>query len=236
MSQAHDNLLLESLPVAAREPMQRAMTRRALPLGTVLHEPGQRADTCYFPVDCIISLLYELQDGNSAEVAIVGKDGMIGLPVYMADGRSPYHAVVQAAGEVLVLKQGDLRKLVAHHESINHMLLSYSQALNVQTAQTAVCNRHHSVAQQLCRWLLMSIDRLPGDQLSMTQELIAHMLGVRRAGVTEVAGKLQREGLISYQRGRITVLDRERLQERCCECYQVVRDEYERLLPLPPSD
>mgnify|MGYP002712969840 CR=1 FL=1 len=229
------NLLIDALPVADRARIVASSERHKLALGTVLHEPGRPSDTCYFPVDCIGSLLYELSDGSTAEVAIVGHEGMVGVPTYMGDGRSPHRGVIQVAGHALLIKASELRAIARARPRVQRMLLGYSQALSIQMAQTAVCNRHHSVAQQLCRWLLMSVDRLPQDQLTMTQDLIAHMLGVRRAGVSEVASKLQREGLICYQRGHIEVLDREGLEACSCECYQLVVDEYRRLLKAAPS-
>jgi CRP-like cAMP-binding protein len=200
-------------------------------LGDVLYEPGSRLSYVYFPTTAIISMLYVLADGASAEIAIVGNEGLLGISLFMGGETTPSRAVVQSAGMAYRLKAELLKAEFARFGPTMHLLLRYTQALITQMAQTAVCNRHHSVDKQLCRWLLLSLDRLRGNDLSMTQELIANMLGVRREGVTEAAGKLQKAGLIRYQRGRITVLDRPGLEARTCECYRVVRDEYDRLLP-----
>jgi CRP-like cAMP-binding protein len=199
-------------------------------LGDVLYEPDIKLRHVYFPTTSIVSLLYVMQDGASAEIAIVGREGMLGISLFMGGDTTPSRAVVQSAGHAYRLR-ADL--LQAEFNLFGHamqVLLRYTQALITQMAQTAVCNRHHSIDQQLCRWLLMSLDRLTTDALSMTQELIANMLGVRREGVTEAAGKLQKAGLIVYRRGKITVLDRPGLEARCCECYQVVKTEFDRLL------
>jgi CRP-like cAMP-binding protein len=199
-------------------------------LGDVLYEPDIKLRHVYFPTTSIVSLLYVMQDGASAEIAIVGREGMLGISLFMGGDTTPSRAVVQSAGHAYRLR-ADL--LQAEFNLFGHamqVLLRYTQALITQMAQTAVCNRHHSIDQQLCRWLLMSLDRLTTDELSMTQELIANMLGVRREGVTEAAGKLQKAGLIVYRRGKITVLDRPGLEARCCECYQVVKTEFDRLL------
>ncbi len=202
-----------------------------MPLGAVIHESGAAQTQVYFPIDCVVSLLYVLQDGGTAEAAIVGDDGIVGMPVIIGGSRSPHRAVVQAAGVALRMQASDLRAEFERTGATQQILLRYSQALMMQIGQTAVCNRHHSLDQQLSRWLLMSIDRLPTDELTMTQELIANMLGVRREGVTEAAGKLQQKGAIRYNRGRITILDRLQLERLCCECYETVRVEYSRLLP-----
>ena len=222
--------------LAALAPLERARLEMFLELvpmalGQVIHESGAAQTHVYFPIDCVVSLLYVLENGSTAEVAIVGDDGVVGLPVITGGSRSPHRAIVQASGNALRMKAHDLREEFERGGGAQQMLLRYSQALTIQIGQTAVCNRHHSLEQQLCRWLLMSIDRLPDNQLAMTQELIANMLGVRREGVTVAAGKLQQAGAISYQRGRITVTDRPRLEALCCECYAVVKDEYARLLP-----
>ena len=225
------NHLLDALPVLERGRLARRLEQVELPLGGVVHESGETQLHAYFPIDCVVSLLYVLKDGGSAEVGIVGHDGMVGMPIVMGGGSSPHRAIIQAAGSALRMTAQHLREECERVGPLQQLLLHYNQALMIQIGQTAVCNRHHSVDQQFCRWLLMSIDRLPDNNLSMTQELIANMLGVRREGVTEAAGKLQRTGAISYQRGRITVLDRQRLQQLCCECYEVVQREYMRLLP-----
>jgi CRP-like cAMP-binding protein len=203
----------------------------AMPLGRILYESGEHMRHVYFPTTCIVSLLYVLDDGSSAEIAIVGNEGMVGVALFMGGETTPSRALVQSAGQAYRLSRQALREEFVHATALQHLLLRYSQALLTQMAQTAACNRHQSVDQQLCRWLLLSLDRLPTNKLSMTQELIANMLGVRREGVTQAAGKLQDAGLIHYARGEITVLDRPRLEARCCECYVVVKTEFDRLLP-----
>jgi len=205
-----------------------------MPLGEVIYESGGELRYVYFPTNCIVSLLYVMENGASAEIAVVGNDGIIGLALFMGGGSMPNRAVVQSAGSAYRLRGHVLMQEFNRYEALLHLLLRYTQALITQMAQTAVCNRHHSVDQQLCRWLLLSLDRLPSNELAMTQELIANMLGVRREGVTEAAGKLQQAGLIHYSRGRITVLDRPGLEARVCECYHVVKTESDRLLPPPP--
>jgi CRP-like cAMP-binding protein len=225
------NHILDALPAPDRERLAIHLERVDLSLGAVIHESGAIQTHAYFPIDSIISMLYVLKDGDSAEVAVVGHDGMIGLPIIMGGGTSPHRALVQAAGTALRMKAQFLREECERSGSLQQLLMRYNQALMIQIGQTAVCNRHHSVDQQLCRWLLMSIDRLPNSDLTMTQELIANMLGVRREGVTQAAGKLQGKGAIRYQRGRITVLDRPLLLQLSCECYEVVQKEYLRLLP-----
>ncbi|MGO8692630.1 MAG: Crp/Fnr family transcriptional regulator [Rectinemataceae bacterium] len=202
-----------------------------LELGTALYESGDQLNYAYFPTTAIVSLLYVLEDGASAEIAVVGNDGILGIALFMGGGTMPNRAVVQNEGQAFRLKGQILKQEFNRGGPLQHLLLRYTLALFSQMAQTAVCNRHHSVDQQLCRWLLLSLDRLPANELSMTQELIANMLGVRREGVTEAAGKLQDAGLIHYSRGRITVLDRPGLEARVCECYEVVRKEFRRLLP-----
>jgi CRP-like cAMP-binding protein len=200
-------------------------------LGKVLYESGDVLRNVYFPTDCIVSLLYVLQDGASAEISVVGNEGMIGIALFMGGETTPSRAIVQSAGFAYRLP-GQLLKGEFHKDpDAQLLLLRYTQALITQMAQTAVCNRHHSVDQQLCRWLLLSLDRLTSNQLTMTQELIANMLGVRREGVTEAAGKLQKLGVIHYNRGKITVVDRPKLESLCCECYAVVKKETDRLLP-----
>src|SRR5436305_12033890 len=197
--------------------------------GEVLYESGGRLEHVYFPTTSIVSLLYVMEDGASAEIAVVGNEGILGISLFMGGDTTPSRAVVQSAGHGFRLRARLLQNEFGRFGPTMHLLLRYTQALITQMSQTAVCNRHHSVDQQLCRWLLLSLDRLSSNQLSMTQELIANMLGVRREGVTEAAGKLQRSGLIDYRRGRITVLDRPGLEQRSCECYAVVRKECDRL-------
>jgi len=200
-------------------------------VGQTLYEPGGRLEYVYFPTTAIVSLLSVLESGASAEIAAVGNEGILGISLFMGGDTTPSRAVVQSAGHGVRLRAEMLKSEFERFGPAMHLLLRYTQALITQMAQTAACNRHHSVDQQLCRWLLLSLDRLASNQLSMTQELIANMLGVRREGVTEAAGKLQDAGLISYRRGTITVLDRPGLEARSCECYQVVKTEFDRLLP-----
>jgi CRP-like cAMP-binding protein len=202
-----------------------------LRLGEVLYEPGAKVSHVYFPTTAIVSLLYVLEDGASAEIAVVGYEGIVGVSLFMGGQSTPSRAVVQSAGAGFRLKAGILEEQFNQAGPVLHLLLRYTQALITQMGQTAVCNRHHSLDQQLCRWLLLSLDRLQGDELVMTQGLIANMLGVRREGVTECAVDLQRAGLIRYVRGRIVALDRAGLERRTCECYAVVKKEYDRLLP-----
>src|SRR5688572_30149449 len=202
-----------------------------LELGRVLYESGSRQRAVYFPTTSIVSLLYLMADGASAEIAVVGNEGIIGVSLFMGGETTPSRAVVQSAGHAYQLTGRRLKLEFNRGGAMQHLLLRYTQALLTQMAQTAVCNRHHTLDQQLCRWLLLSLDRLSGTELVMTQELIANMLGVRREGVTEAAGSLQRADLIKYSRGRITVLDRAGLEKRTCECYAVVKKESDRLLP-----
>jgi CRP-like cAMP-binding protein len=202
-----------------------------MPLGLALYESGGHLGYLYFPTSGIVSLLYVMESGASAEIAITGNEGLVGISLFMGGESTPSRAVVQSAGDGYRLKASILKKEFALGGQFAHLALRYTQALITQMAQTAVCNRHHTVDQQLCRWLLLSLDRLPSNELMMTQELIANMLGVRREGVTEAAGKLQAAGLIHYHRGKITVLDRPRLEQRVCECYGVVKREFDRLLP-----
>ena len=202
-----------------------------MPLGKVLYEPGDVLRHVYFPVDCIVSLLYVMEDGASAEISVVGNEGMIGIALFMGGETTPSRAIVQSSGHAFRLLGPLLKEEFHRSGEMQLLLLRYTQALITQMAQTAVCNRHHSLDQQLCRWLLLSLDRLTSQDLVMTQELIANMLGVRREGVTEAAGKLQAAGLIRYSRGHITVLNRAGLEERTCECYAVVKRESDRLLP-----
>ena len=203
----------------------------AMPLGLALYESGGHLGYLYFPTTSIVSLLYVMESGASAEIAITGNEGLVGVSLFMGGESTTSRAVVQSAGNGYRLKVSILKREFALGGQFAHLALRYTQALITQMAQTAVCNRHHSVDQQLCRWLLLSLDRLSSNELTMTHELIANMLGVRREGVTEAAGKLQVAGLIQYQRGKITVLDRPKLERRVCECYRVVKNEFDRLLP-----
>jgi CRP-like cAMP-binding protein len=225
------NQILDALSPAARERLLPHLQVVELPLGRVLYESGDTLRHIYFPTDSIVSLLYVLEDGASAEIAVVGNDGAIGVALFMGGETTTNRAIVQSAGSAYRLSGSRLKQEFERHGEMLHILLRYTQALITQMAQTAVCNRHHSVDQQLCRWLLLSLDRLSSNQLAMTQELIANMLGVRREGVTEAAGKLQRLGVINYIRGHITVLDRPKLEQLSCECYAVVKKETDRLLP-----
>jgi len=225
------NHILEALPPAERDRLFPHLTLISLPLGSVLYEAGDTQRYIYFPVDAIISLLYVLKDGASAEIAVVGNEGAIGVALFMGGETTTNRAIVQSAGCAYRLTRRRLKQEFERHGEMLHVLLRYTQALITQMAQTAVCNRHHSVDQQLCRWLLLSLDRLASNKLTMTQELIANMLGVRREGVTDAAGKLQRLGVIQYSRGKIVVLNRPRLESLCCECYDVVKRETDRLLP-----
>jgi CRP-like cAMP-binding protein len=238
MPSPDQNRLLAALPPAERERIFPHLTLVSLPLGAVLYESGDTQRYIYFPVDSIVSLLYVLKNGASAEIAVVGNDGAIGVALFMGGATTTNRAIVQSAGSAYRLTGKRIEQEFARHGEMLHVLLRYTQALITQMAQTAVCNRHHSVDQQLCRWLLLSIDRLSTNQLIMTQELIANMLGVRREGVTEAAGKLQKVGVIQYRRGKITVLDRKRLEAMSCECYDVVRKETDRLFAgrSPPSE
>ena len=233
------NHLLNALPAADYERLFPHLELVPMPLGEVLYESGDKLRHAYFPTTCIVSKLNVMENGASAEIAVVGNDGMIGVALFMGGSTMPNRAVVQSAGYAYRLRAHLLmlefdRSGGRRSGALNHLLLRYTQVLITQMAQTAVCNRHHSVDQQLCRWLLLSLDRLASNELIMTQELIANMLGVRREGVTEAAGKLQRARLIDYNRGHITVLDRPGLETRVCECYQVVKTESDRLLPPRP--
>jgi CRP-like cAMP-binding protein len=228
------NHILDALPQPERDRLFPHLKLVALPLGKALYESGDVLRHIYFPSDAIISLLYVLKDGASAEIAVVGNDGAVGVALFMGGETTTNRAVVQSAGSAYQMTGARLKEEFERHGELLHILLRYTQALITQMAQTAVCNRHHSVDQQLCRWLLLSLDRLSSDTLTMTQELIANMLGVRREGVTEAAGKLQKLGVIKYSRGQITVLDRLRLEQLSCECYGVVKTETDRLLPLRP--
>jgi len=228
------NHLLAALPEPEYRRLFPHLELVPMPLGKALYESGDRMEFVFFPTTAIVSLLYVMENGASAEIAVVGNEGIVGIALFMGGETMPNRAVVQSGGQAYRLKGPLLQKEFGRAGALQHLLLRYTLAMLTQMAQTAVCNRHHSVDQQLCRWLLLSLDRLPSSELSMTQELIANMLGVRREGVTEAAGKLQDAGLIQYSRGRITVLDRPGLEARVCECYEVVRKEFLRLLPEVP--
>ena len=225
------NRLLAALPAEECVRLFPHLELVPMPLGHVLYEPGIQMRHVYFPTTSIVSRLCVMEDGASAEIAVVGNEGIVGVSLFMGGETTPSRAVVQSAGHAYRLKGPLLKDEFYRAGPMQRLLLRYTQALLTQMAQTAVCNRHHSLDQQLCRWLLLSLDRLPSKELIMTQELIANMLGVRREGVTEAAGHVQKAGLIEYHRGRITVLDRPGLEARSCECYAVVKKEYDRLLP-----
>jgi len=225
------NHLLAGLPAEDYERLLPDLELVPLPLGWAVYESGGAQGYLYFPTTSIVSLLYVMENGASAEIAVTGNEGLVGISLFMGGESTPSRAVVQSAGYGYRLKASILKREFALGGQLQHLALRFTQALITQMAQTAVCNRHHSVEQQLCRWLLLSLDRLPSNELTMTQELIANMLGVRREGVTEAAGHLQAAGLIHYNRGHITVLDRPNLEKRVCECYAVVKKEMDRLFP-----
>jgi CRP-like cAMP-binding protein len=225
-----DNLLLKALPAKVRERVFPELKLTELPLGDVLYESGDVMHDVYFPTDSIVSLLYVMEDGRSAEISVVGNEGIVGIALFMGGESTPSRAIVQSAGHAYRLQGKRLKREFDRNGELHHLLLRYTQALITQMAQTAACNRHHTIDQQLCRWLLLSMDRLKGPEINMTQELIANMLGVRREGVTEAASKLQQAGVIQYQRGHIKVLDRPELEKIVCECYAVVKKESDRLL------
>ena len=225
------NHLLAALPADEWSRWRPALEPVDMPLGEVLYESGMAMTHVYFPTTSIVSLLYVMEDGASAEIAVVGNEGIVGISLFMGGETTPSRSVVQSAGQGFRIRGQLLKEEFNRSGPVLHLLLRYTQALITQMAQTAVCNRHHSLDQQLCRWLLLSLDRLQAPELVMTQELIANMLGVRREGVTEAAANLQRAGLIQYRRGHITVVDRRGLEQRTCECYAVVKKEYDRLLP-----
>jgi CRP-like cAMP-binding protein len=231
-----ENALIEALPHTERARWLSHLEPVELPLGAVLHESGTRLTHVYFPTTAIVSLIYVMDDGATTEIAIVGNEGIVGVSLFMGGESTTSRAVVQSAGTGHRLTAGRMMEEFNRAGPVLNLLLRYTQALITQMAQTAVCNRHHSLEQQLCRWLLLSLDRLRSNELVVTQELIANMLGVRREGVTEAAGRLHAAGLITYRRGRITVLDRDQLERRSCECYRVVKKEYDRLLPRKPVD
>jgi len=225
------SMLLAAIPKQELQRWQPDLEYVDMPLGQVLYESGGRISYVYFPTTAIVSLLYVLENGSSAEIAVVGNEGIVGISLFMGGESTSSRAVVQSAGHGFRLRAQALKTEFNRSGPVLHLLLRYTQALITQMSQTAVCNRHHSLDQQLCRWLLLSLDRLEGSELVMTQELIANMLGVRREGVTEAALKLQKAGFITYARGRIKVIDRAGLEQRTCECYEVVKKEYTRLLP-----
>jgi CRP-like cAMP-binding protein len=231
-----ENSLLAALPDAEWTRWLPQLERVEMPLGQVLYEAGDTLKYMYFPITSIVSLLYVMENGASAEIAVVGKEGLVGVSLFMGGESTSSRAVVQSAGTGCRLNSKVMKNEFDRAGPVLHLLLRYTQALLTQMAQTAVCNRHHSLDQQLCRWLLLSLDRLDGNELVMTQELIANMLGVRREGVTEAALQLQKESLIRYARGHITVLDRKGLERRTCECYAVVKREYDRLLPTAVAE
>ncbi|WP_372958199.1 Crp/Fnr family transcriptional regulator [Marinobacter sp.] len=227
------NHLLAALPDTIKKRLFPHLKPVELKLGDVIYESGQPIDFVYFPTNCIISLLYVMLDGASAEISVVGNEGLVGVTVFMGGESTPSRAIVQSRGLAYRLPAQDLRTEFNNHAEVRVLMLRYTQALITQMSQTAVCNRHHTIDQQLCRWLLLSLDRLQDNRLTMTQELIANMLGVRREGVTEAAGKLQKLGIIEYHRGHITIIDRPRLETLCCECYAVVKRETDRLASSP---
>ncbi|MES2491184.1 MAG: Crp/Fnr family transcriptional regulator [Pseudomonadota bacterium] len=227
----HQNRLLAALPAEVQARLLPHLELVQLPLGKVLYESGDALRYVYFPTDSIVSLLYVMESGASAEISVVGNEGLIGVALFMGGESTTSRAIVKSAGSAYRLLGQRLKDEFNRHGEMLLLMLRYTQALITQMAQTAVCNRHHSLDQQLCRWLLLSLDRLPSNQLTMTQELIANMLGVRREGVTDAAGKLQKLGVIEYSRGQITVLDRVKLEKLSCECYAVVKKEADRLLP-----
>lgn len=231
----HCNHLLAALSPEIRDRLFPHLELVEMKLGDVVYESGDSLRYVYFPIDSIVSLLYVMESGASGEISVVGNEGLVGVAVFMGGESTSSRAVVQSAGVAYRLRGQKLKDEFNKHGELLQLILRYTQALITQMAQTAVCNRHHSIDQQLCRWLLLSLDRLPGNRLTMTQELIANMLGVRREGVTDAAGKLQRQGIIEYSRGQITVLDRAGLERLSCECYAVVKRETDRLLPSPPA-
>lgn len=228
------NHLLAALPASVQDRVMPDLEKIPMTLGDVLYESGDTMRHVYFPTNSIVSLLYVMEDGSSAEISVVGNEGVVGISLFMGGESTPSRAVVQSAGTAYRWSAQKLMKEFNRHTDLQDLMLRYTQALITQMSQTAVCNRHHSIDQQLCRWLLLSLDRLSANRLTMTQELIANMLGVRREGVTEAAGKLQKEGVIEYHRGHITVLDRLKLEQMSCECYSVVKKETDRLLDYVP--
>jgi CRP-like cAMP-binding protein len=235
MTEPTQNHLLAALSPEVQDRLFPALEPVELPLAKVLYESGDALRHVYFPTNSIVSLLYVMESGASAEISVVGNEGLIGVALFMGGESTPSRAVVQSAGSAYRLLGQRLKDEFNRHGELLLLMLRYTQSLITQMAQTAVCNRHHSIDQQLCRWLLLSLDRLPSNRLTMTQKLIADMLGVRREGVTDAAGKLQKHGVIEYSRGQITVLDRPGLEKLSCECYAVVKKETDRLLPYLPA-
>lgn len=225
------NHLLAALPDEEFQRWEPLLELVDLPRGLVLYESGRTLSHVYFPTTAIVSLLFELEDGNSAEIAVVGNEGAVGVSIFMGDGSTPGRAVVQSAGRGFRFPASAMKEAFGRNSPVMHLMLRYTQALIAQMSQIAICNRHHTVDNQLCRWLLLSLDRLHGNELMMTHELVANMLGVRRESVSDAALKLQTAGLIQYVRGHVTVLDRPGLERRACECYSAVKKEYDRLLP-----
>jgi CRP-like cAMP-binding protein len=230
------NHLVAALPASAWARWRGHLEPVKLSLGEVLYESGNTLSHIYFPTTAIVSLLYVMENGSSAEIAVVGNEGLVGISLFMGGESTPSRAVVQSAGDGFRMSADMIKQEFNQFGPVMHLLLRYTQALITQMSQTAVCNRHHSLDQQLCRWLLLSLDRMQGTELVMTQELIANMLGVRREGVTEAARRLQDAKIISYSRGRIQVLDRPGMEQRSCECYAVVKKEYDRLLPATVAE
>ncbi len=229
----NQNRILAALHAAEYERLVPDLEFVSMPLGWTMSESGDHVNYLHFPTSGIVSLIYDLEDGSSSEVALVGNEGMVGVSIFMGGERMPSSTTVQSAGGAFRLSRKIMKREFALGGQLQHLALLYTQALIAQTSQTAVCNQHHSLDQQLCRWLLMSLDRLHENKVIITQELIAHLLGVRRESVTTAAGQLQKDGLITYARGRITVVDRSKLEARVCECYAMVTQEYDRLLPHP---
>jgi CRP-like cAMP-binding protein len=224
-----NNTLLSALLSVLPDKCEKKLELVPLELGKVLYESGEALQYVYFPVDAIVSLLFEMSDGASAEISVVGNEGIVGIAVFLGGGSTPSRAIVQSEGKAYRVSSTFIKQAFNHDPAVRVLLLRYTLSLRTQMSQTAVCNRHHTIVQQLCRWILLSLDRLPNNNLVMTQELIANMLGVRREGVTEAAGKLQKAGVITYKRGHIKVIDRPKLERMCCECYQVVKEESDRL-------
>ena len=224
------NQLIGALPTEIQDLLLPHLHIVQMPLGKILYGPGDKLEHVFFPIDCIISLLYVMEDGATADISVVGNEGIVGIAVFMGGESTPSRAIVQSAGNAFVLPASRLKEAFNQDSMTRLILLRYTQSLITQMAQTAVCNRHHAIDQQICRWLLLSLDRLSGNELVMTQELMASMLGVRREGITVAAGKLQKLGVIEYRRGHITILDRNKLESLCCECYAVVKAESDRLM------